>query len=313
MKCLVSGATGFIGRQLCQQLIDRGDTLVALSHGGGELPCGIPTHAVDLATTPIPDEYLAGVDVVYHLAGIAHQYAEPSAYQQLNHKATVNIAQQAAAAGVRCFIFLSSVKAMGPANSNAARSESECTTPVKPYGASKWNAECALREQFADSAMSLVILRPALVYGSEAKGNLRLLARGVRWGLPRPPPQGGRSMLALPDLVALLCLLGERQPQGVSTWIVCEQQGYSTRAMYELLRRAAGKSSGSDWLPLWGWRMIAGVLDLLSGQSKGSSYEKLFGTELYSNQALAAAIGWTPECKLEHVLLSDPSVEDKRI
>ena len=312
MKCLVSGATGFIGRQLCQQLIARGDTLVALSHGGAELPGGITTHAVDLATTPVPDEYLVGVDVVYHLAGIAHHYAEPSAYQQLNHKATVNIAQQAAAAGVRSFIFLSSVKAMGPANSAAPRSESECTTPVDPYGVSKWDAECALREQFTDSAMSLVILRPALVYGSEAKGNLRLLARGVRWGLPAPPAQGGRSMLALPDLVALLCLLGERQEQGVSTWIACEHQGYSTRAVYALLRRAAGKSSGSDWLPLWGWRMIAGMLDLLSGQGKGSSYEKLFGTELYSNQALTVATGWAPEYKLEHILLGDPAAGDKR-
>ena len=313
MKCLVSGATGFIGRQLCQQLVARGDTLIALSHGGGELSGGISTHAVDLAETSIPDEYLVGVDVVYHLAGVAHQHAEPAAYQQLNHQATESIAQQAAAAGVRCFIFLSSVKAMGPASSTAARAESECTIPDDPYGASKWNAECALREQFAGGDMSVVIVRPALVYGDQAKGNLRLLARAVRWGLPRPPAQGARSMLALPDLVALLCLLGDRQPPGVSTWIACEHDGYSTRTVYDLLRGAAGKGSGSDWLPLWGWRMLARVLDWLSRQSRGSSYEKLFGTELYSNQALQTATGWAPQYKLKQVLFSDASVGGKQI
>ena len=119
-------------------------------------------------------------------------------------------------------------------------------------------------------------------------------------------------MLALPDLVALLCLLGDPRPPGVSTWVACEHDGYSTRTVYDLLRGAAGKGSGSGWLPLWGWRMIAVVLDRLSGQSRGSSYEKMFGTELYSSQALATATGWTPQYKLEQVLLSDPSVGDKR-
>ena len=312
MKCLVSGATGFIGRQLCQQLVARGDTLIALSHGGEELSGGISTHAVDLAETSIPDEYLVGVDVVYHLAGVAHQHAAPAAYQKLNYQATENIAHQAAAAGVRCFIFLSSVKAMGPTSSTAARGELECTIPDDPYGASKWNAECALREQFACGDMSVVILRPALVYGNQAKGNLRLLARAVRWGLPRPPGQGARSMLALPDLVALLCLLGDRQPPGVSTWIACEHDGYSTRTVYDLLRGAAGKGGGSGWLPLWGWRIIARLLDWLSRQSRGSSYEKLFGTELYSNQALLEATGWAPQYKLQQVLCSDASVGDKQ-
>lgn len=302
MKCLVSGATGFIGRHLCQQLAARGDTVIALSKSGATLPDGTPTLALDLAAHDLPEDYLSRVDVVFHLAGIAHQNATPGVYEQLNYQATLRLARQAASAGVGCFIFLSSVKAMGPSHTAAPRSEAQCAAPSDPYGISKWRAECALREQFADDRMSIVILRPALVYGHEPKGNLRLLARGVRWGLPRPPAVGRRSMLALPDLVQLLCLLASSPASGVSTWIACGEHGYSTRDIYDCLRSVAGRGRGVAWLPLWGWRLAAALLDLGTSPGGESTYDKLFGTELYSNAALLAATDWRPRGRLEQVL-----------
>ena len=149
MKCLVSGATGFIGRQLCQQLVARGDTVIALSKDGAPLSSGEPSLALDLAVSDPDGELLRGVDVFFHLAGIAHRQERESAYDELNYLATVRLARLASAAGIRCFIFLSSVKAMGPPASPAVRAESACTQPVDAYGLSKWQAERALQEQFS--------------------------------------------------------------------------------------------------------------------------------------------------------------------
>ena len=301
MKCLVTGATGFIGRRLCQQLAARGDSIVALSRSGASLPDGTPTRALDLMSGDVPLDCLQGVDVVYHLAGIAHQRAEMADYQRLNVDASLQLARLAAAAGVRCFVFLSSVKAMGPAEDDRARDEQDTSTPESAYGLSKWRAECTLREEFSDDAMAVIILRPSLVYGAGAKGNLHLLARGVERGLPRPPDDGARSMVSLPDLVDLLCDLSQQQTPGVSTWIVAGGNDYSTREIYDALRDAAGKGRGIAWVPRWGWRLAAGLRDLFRETRGESTWEKLFGYERYSSRALMEATGWRARRTLQEL------------
>jgi UDP-glucose 4-epimerase len=303
VKCLVSGATGFIGRQLCQQLVARGDTVIALSKYGAPLSSGEPSLALDLAVSDPDDELLRGVDVVFHLAGIAHRQERESAYEELNYLATVRLARLASAAGIRCFIFLSSVKAMGPPASPAVRAESACTQPVDAYGLSKLQAERALQEQFSQDQMAVVIVRPALVYGANAKGNLQMLATAVRWGLPRPPQGGIRSMIALDDLVELLCVIARRPPpSGVHTWIACGIDSYSTRAIYDLLREASGMGRGVGWLPRWVWRAGTQLLDMAFGRHDESTYDKLFATEQYSNAAVLKDTDWQPRIRLEDVI-----------
>jgi len=301
VKCLVSGATGFIGSSLCQRLLRDGHTLIPLSQSGAPLPDGTPSRALDLARSLPDTNLLEGLEVVFHLAGIAHRNAPAAAYTDLNERATMALARRAAEAGVQRFVFLSSVKAMGPANGDAPRAEGDCSVPVDAYGQSKWRAECALREAFRDSAMSVVILRPALVYGPRAKGNLALLARGIRAGLPRPPERGGRSMVALEDLVEALCLVATLPLQGVHTWIVTDSRGYSSRYLYDQLRRAAGRPVGRSWLPLPLWRLAAAAKDLLTPGGGESTYQRLFGTELYSSSALTEATGWRPRVHFEAV------------
>ena len=310
MKYLVSGATGFIGRKLCQQLEARGHVVVALSRRGDVLSNGEPTLALDLTVNDPSEDLLYGVDVFFHLAGIAHQQAPESVYEALNYRATERLARLASAAGVRCFIFLSSVKAMGSPVSLHMRSEGECTVPIDPYGLSKWHAERALQQTFSDDEMSVVILRPALVYGPDAKGNLQTLSRVIRWGLPRPPRRGARSMIAVEDLVALLCVIAQRPPVGVHLWIACGVQSYSTQVIYDLMRKTSGKGRGIGWLPHWAWWLGAQVLDMASGQQSGSTYEKLFGTELYSSAAVLADTDWAPRVMLEHVIEDIASPRD---
>lgn len=299
MKCLVTGATGFVGRQLCQRLAARGDTVIPCSRSGTPLPDGTPTHGLDLGERGLDQDVIQGVDVLFHLAGIAHQHAAADAYHEVNYLATMKLARQAAKAGVGCFVFLSSVKAMGPANTDEARDETRCNVPTDAYGTSKWQAECRLRAEFADSDMRVVILRPALVYGERPRGNLALLVRGVRSGLPRPPAGGGRSMVAVADLVDLLCLLADSPPPGINTWIVSDGETYSTRQLYDLLRQALGRGRARAWLPRWAWRLGARVLDSLRGRPGESTYDKLFGFERYSNASLVTATAWRPQTSLE--------------
>lgn len=292
MKCLVTGATGFIGRRLCTELKASGHAVLPLSLHTATLPDGTSCKALDL-TRNLPDDLMAGVDVVFHLAGIAHQKAAPEQYQALNYSATVRLAQAAAAAGVGHFVYLSSVKAMGPAVTATPRIESDCRDPEDAYGRSKWQAECALRAMPSAAAMPVSIIRPALVFGPGVKGNLRLLASAARLGLPRPPQGGRRSLIALDDLVEMLCLFVAPPAWGAGTWIA-SAEARSTREIFELLRRADGKGAGLSWAPAAAWRLAAALLDRVRGNTGASTYDKLFAAELYDNSALLAATGWQP-------------------
>ncbi|MFT6275521.1 MAG: UDP-glucose 4-epimerase [Halioglobus sp.] len=298
MKCLVTGATGFIGTQLCQQLSACGVTFIALSRSGSELHDGSATQAIDLACEPVPRALLEGVDVVFHLAGIAHQSAESDAYAQLNHRATVSLAEAAATQGVKRFIYLSSVKAMGAAMHEKPRDEADCVLPLDPYGLFKLRAEQDLQKLAAGNAMSIAILRPCLVYGSTPKGNLARLARAVRAGLPRPPEVGGRSMIAVQDLAQLMIKMASGPSLCSGTWIVSDGNRYSLRTLHDSMRRALNKEPGLSWVPLWAWQIAAFAMDCARGSNTESTYEKLFGTELYSNAALLSDHDWLPKHSL---------------
>ncbi len=303
MKCLVTGATGFIGRSLCRLLLDHRHDLIALSRNGGGIPGLESTIALDLSTQQPSKRVLKGVGVVFHLAGIAHRRAPAADYEALNHQAVLKLARGAEAAGARCFVFLSSVKAMGPATDHGVRCESDVFPAQDAYGLSKWQAECDLSREFSHSPMSVVILRPALVYGPGARGNLQLLATAVRRGLPRPPEWGQRSMVAVEDLVELMLALAEQPPAGVNTWIVTDGQAYSTRQIYDLLREAQGMKAARAWLPGWAWRSAASLVDGLRA-GDASVYQRLFGTELYSSGALREALGWCPRRQLDRAAVT---------
>ncbi|WP_162300075.1 NAD-dependent epimerase/dehydratase family protein [Kineobactrum sediminis] len=298
MRTLVTGATGFIGRELCRQLVARGDDLVATSQNGGVLPGGHYASPLDLQGSVPEAAALQGVDVVYHLAGVAHQYAEAVRYDAVNYHATMAMARAAHQAGVGYFVYLSSVKAMGLQADGKPRAEGDTVEPGDAYGASKWRAECDLRAEFSGGAMTVIILRPAVVYGAALKGNLKLLLQAARLGLPAPPAGGARSMVGVTDLAALLCTLPSGGFSGLHTWIVTDGQAYSTREMYAILRMALQRPVRNWQAPLWLWRTFAALLDRWQRQPSGTSFGKLFDTEVYSNSALLAATNWRPRQSL---------------
>ncbi len=293
MKYLVTGATGFVGSTLCERLSRQDVELLAVSGSGRRLPSGIVSRQIDLnqPASGLRQE-LAGVDAVCHLAAIAHQRASETEYQRVNVDATLNLARAAIDSGVKRFIFVSSVKAMGLPASNRARNESEVYPAKEPYGRSKWQAEEGLRALAGDSDMAVVILRPALVYGPGAKGNLNLLIKGARLGMPRPPEAGARSLIGLQDFVALLEALLHQAPAGQHTWNVTDGDEYTARDLYDAIREALGKPAGKAWLGDAGWQSVCSLADRLWRRPADSTHEKLFGAECYSSSALQRDIGW---------------------
>ncbi len=301
MKCLVTGATGFIGRELCQQLAAAGHEIVPYSCSGQALDDGTATIPIDLRTDSPDESDMACADVVFHLAGIAHQQAPAIDYEKVNHQAVVRLARQARIAGVKAFIFLSSVKAMGAAPGPAARAEGDGVLPLDDYGLSKWLAESALSREFRGGDMSVCIIRPTLVYGPHVKGNLQRLARGINRGLPRPPEIGGRSMIAVGDLCRLMLTLAEQRKAGVSTYIASDGEVYSLRRMYEAIRRARGRGRGLAWCPRWLWALACSLQDRRNREAQ-SAWSKLFGSELYSNDLVLRSTSWRPVLRLEEYL-----------
>jgi nucleoside-diphosphate-sugar epimerase len=108
-------------------------------------------------------------------------------------------------------------------------------------------------------------------------------------------------MVSLPDLVRLLCVVGEAPPQGQHTWIVSDGQRYSFCRIYDALRAAAGRRPGRAWCPLWLWRLGAAMLDLAGRPGGESNFDLLFGCENYSNAAVISATTWRPRLVLEDV------------
>ncbi|MEP4485630.1 MAG: NAD-dependent epimerase/dehydratase family protein [Halioglobus sp.] len=304
-RSLVTGATGFIGRALCNALFERGDNVVATSLHGGALSSELPVQALDLSKKESLDpSLLRDVDCVYHLAGIAHQFANLETYQAVNVQATLALAAAASAAGVKQFVFLSSVKAMGFESTNSASAEadvSEISADTDPYGWSKQYAEQQLLANFANDVMRIHIVRPALVYGPGAKGNLATLMRTSRFSLGRPPLGGVRSMIALSDLVALLMQLEPSESHGFQTWIATDNEQYSARRLYDALRSAQDLAPAAVTLPGVVWRIAGWLRDLRHGAPRGSTWQKLAGTELYSNQKLVDELPFTPTLKFEDV------------
>ncbi|MBV9880622.1 MAG: NAD-dependent epimerase/dehydratase family protein, partial [Gemmatirosa sp.] len=173
MKVLVTGATGFVGRRLCARLLAGGHAVVAAVRDAGgtaRVPAGAESVVVgDLAGPVDWSGAVRGAECVVHLAArvhVLHETASDAAerFRRLNVQATTALADAAARAGVRRFVFASSVKAAAEQSASPLR-ESDPPGPLDPYGESKLEAERALLAAHARGAVEAVIVRPPLVYG----------------------------------------------------------------------------------------------------------------------------------------------------
>jgi UDP-glucose 4-epimerase len=253
----------------------------------------------------VPAELFTGVGVVYHLAGRAHAIAragDAQAHNEVNGKGTAELAQRAKAAGVKRFVFMSSVKALGEPGEDLVREDQE-STATDPYGRSKHDGEvAALSLHSAD--FQVVVLRPTLVYGPGAKGNLESLLRFVRGGRrpPLPALKNRRSLVGVNDLTTATVLVGNHPEAGGRAYTVTDGRVYSTTDIIDALAAAVGVTRSAPFaLPVPVLRGGALLGDFARLVTAGrwpygtAALHRLLSNAEYEARGLAQVVGFKPK------------------
>lgn len=299
---LVTGASGFVGRHAVPALATAG----WMVRRAVRSPDGAPDEAVIETIGPETNwqAALEGADAVVHLAARVHHKHEERAeeiYRNVNIAGTLHLARAAARAGVRQFIFVSTVLVHGRSNEGRAPfSESDILTPRGLYGMSKAEAEAGLRALARDGEMKISVIRPPLVYGAGAKGNFALLTRAVSLGLPLPfaAIRNHRAFLAVQNLSSFIQYrLSNPDPvSNFEVFLVADKEQVSTPEFIERLARASGKSPRLFGMP----PDLLGML--LNVMGRQDTHDSLIGS-LELNVSKALATGWQPEVSLDEGLL----------
>jgi len=284
----LTGATGFIGRHLLADLTARGYRVRVLLRRPTALPEGAASAVVGDLTRPINmAAALAGVDAVVHSAGLAHAMsgAPEDDYRTFNTEATRKLAEAAARAKVRRFVFLSSIRAQVGPSAPGVVGEGDPAAPTDAYGRSKLEAERAL----AEIGLDWVALRPVLVYGAGVKGNMAALQRLAR--SPYPLPLG--SLTARRSLISLESLSGAvdtvlRAPGPVrAALIAADPDPLSLPEMIAALRAGLGRGQGLVPVP-------AGLLKLACRVTGRDDQFARIAEGLVARADGLAALGWQP-------------------
>lgn len=245
---LVTGATGFLGAHLCGALVTRGVAVRGLVRRAGVLlPAGaVPVQARGLDDLDALRDALRGVEGVVHLAARVHQPSGPgeeAAFHAVNVEGTRTLVQEAISAGVRGFVFASSVKAVGE-ESEKPWDETTPPAPVDAYGRTKLEAEAIVRTLAERHGIHAPILRLPLVYGPGMKGNalrlFRLVDRG--WPLPLGSARNRRSLLFTGNLIAAMFAALE-STVGSDTFFVTDAETPSTPELVSAIAQALGRPS----------------------------------------------------------------------
>lgn len=214
---LVTGATGFVGSHLIAHLLATGWQLKVLQRDAERMPETLPVTAVAATLHSSAAQWtraLEGIDVVFHLAGVAHRQATGEELESVNAQSPALLATAAASAGVESFVWLSSIKVLGE-TSVEPLPETAAYAPADPYAQSKTRGEQNLLKLPVHSGFRLSIVRPPLIYGVGVKANflaLLSLARLAQRGVPLPlgAAQAPRSLLAVSSLCEFLILAAKR-------------------------------------------------------------------------------------------------------
>jgi nucleoside-diphosphate-sugar epimerase/GT2 family glycosyltransferase len=294
-RVLVTGATGFVGRALCRQLAIDGMEVRATTRGV-VLPLPLqycPVGGIDESTDW--QQALEGVDVVVHLAGRVHvmrdREQDPlTAFRRVNVHGTQRLAEAAAQAGVKRFVFLSSIKVNGEVTAGRGFCETDPPAPEDGYGVSKWEAEQYLNQMSAEGRLSTTILRSPLIYGAGVKGNLYRLLQLCDLGLPMP--LGGidnrRSLVGLDNLIDALKLAMTSERASGRTYLVSDGEDLSTSDLIAHICHALGRPTRFLNAPQGVYRLTGA----LSGQSE--MIDRLLNSLVIDNSRIRQELGWRP-------------------
>ena len=303
---LVTGASGFVGHFLCDLLLAQGfnvcGTLLKLGNHSLLVSGVEPVTIKPLSADTEWNHALAGVDSIIHLAARVHIMDDSSAdplteFRRVNVEGTAQLAREAAKAGVKRLVFISSIKVNGEESAIPYTQDSP-PNPTDPYGISKWEAEQALRKIEAETGLEIVIVRPPLVYGPGVKANffkmIKIISRGVP--LPLASITNKRSLIYVGNLVEALATCASHPSAAGKTYLLSDGEDVSTP---ELIRRTA-KALG---VPA---RLLPFPLPLmrLAGKLTGKSgaVNRLTGSLTVDSSRMRQELGWTPPFTMEQGL-----------
>ncbi|MCE4222342.1 NAD(P)H-binding protein [Methylobacterium sp. C25] len=284
----LTGATGFIGRHLLKALTARGYRVRVLLRRPVEVPEGASSAVVgDLARPINMAAALSGVDAVVHSAGLANAMsgAPEDDFRSSNTEATRRLAEAAQRAKVRRFVFLSSIRAQTGASAPNPVTEADPSVPTDAYGRSKLAAEQVL----AETGLDWVALRPALVYGVGAKGNMAALLRLARspYPLPLAGLSGRRSLASVESLSAAVATVLQTAGPLERALIVADPDPLTMPEMLAALRSGLGRRPGLLLVP----SPLLGLACRITGREE--IFDRLSGSLVARSDELAA-LGWQP-------------------
>lgn len=308
---LVTGANGFVGRRLVSVLTEHGRAV----------RCAVRAAAVadavavgDIGPDTDWSAALAGVKCLVHTAARVHvmndRAVDPlAAFREVNVAGTLNLARQAAGAGVRRFIFLSTIKVNGEETSFHSIhktgleevnrfTENDLFTPVDPYGVSKWEAEQGLLSLAAETSLEVVIIRPPLVYGPGVKGNFLAMMRWLHKGIPLPfgAIDNRRSLVALDNLVDLIVTCLDHPAAANQVFLAGDGEDLSTTVLLRRLGKALNKPARLLPVPAW---LLERAAPIVGQRAVG---QRLCGSLQVDISKARTRLGWTPPVSVDEAL-----------
>lgn len=297
MRVLVTGASGFVGQALCVHL----DTTEHVTVRAVRKHSGLANEVVvkDINSNTDWRAALANCVAVVHLAARVHvmrdRAEDPLAlYRATNTEATLNLARQAAQAGVKRFVFVSTIKVNGEGRDEPYR-ETDAPAPKDAYAISKWEAEQGLLRIAADTGLEVVILRPPLVYGPGVKANFqRLLSTARRgWPLPLGAIRNRRSLLYLGNFVDAIRVCVEHPDAAGQTFLLDDGQPVSTPELIRAVARAMGRPVRLVAVPVGMLIFIGAIL------GKRDAVARLTGSLWVDASLIRSRLGWAPPYSME--------------
>ena len=305
-RILVSGANGFLGRALVNRGASDGLRLRAATRRPGEnWPSGVECAlAEDLATEGDWRAALDGVDAVVNCAARVHVVRDTSAdplaeFRRVNVAGTLNLARQAADAGVRRFIYISSIGVNGAETFDMPFTSEDKAAPHSPYAVSKLEAELGLRQLTHETGLEVVIIRPPLVFGPGAPGNFNKLLLIVHRGIPLPlgAIHNKRSLVALDNLVDLILICLHHRAAANQTFLVSDGEDLSTTALLRRTGAALGRPARLIPVSALVLRTAARLL------GKASFAQQLCGSLQVDISKTRDLLDWTPPVSVDHALM----------
>lgn len=304
-QVLITGANGFVGRALCAKASTYPLSIKGAVRSTQSLAADM--DSVQISTLDGNTDWgnaLRGINVVVHLAARVHVMNDHSSdplaeFRKVNVDGTLNLAKQAASAGVQRFIFISSIKVNGESTplGQPFRAD-DIPMPIDAYGISKREAEDALRLLASDTGMEVVIIRPPLVYGAGVKANFHSMMHWLNKGLPLPlgAIHNQRSLVALDNLVDLIITCIQHPAAANQTFLVSDGEDLSTSDLLRRMAMALDKPARLLPVPAWLLSCGAGLL------GKRAVAQRLCGSLQLDIAKTRQVLNWTPPVSVDEAL-----------